>query len=115
MYVHHSPFFLVDLGGCFITPLGAGRLLAWQVVTFWGGGGGGGGLFIHHEKFISAMHFTQTKVLDFFTYSGQGSGAGGQGGGLFHWSTPGYTFKGVVVGAAKSNYWIFARIFKYPY
>ena len=86
---------MVDLGGCFITPLGAGRLLAWQVVTF-----GGGGSLINltnshfHKKVISAMHFTLTKVLNFFTYSGQGSGAGGQGGGLCHWSTPEYTLRG---------------------
>ena len=79
--------FFVDLGGCFITPPGAGRLLTWQVETFGGGGGGGGSLVgggcslitKNHEKFMSAKHFTLTKVLKSSSLVGWVLGQGATG------------------------------------
>ena len=100
--------FLVDLGGCLITPLGAGRLLTWQFSNFRGGGGsllGGGGSLIRSDQFslsqkssvLCALHSDQSSKFS----------SGGPRGWLM---SPGYTL-GVVVGAAKSNYWIFCANF----
>ena len=83
--------FFADLGGCFITPPGAGRLLAWQVETFGGGGGGGGALVgggcslitKNHEKFMSAKHFTLTKV---FKSSSLVTGLWGRGPLVYTWA-----------------------------